>query len=671
MSHILLIRSEPVLPPNLREVFAAPENIIVIRQSPALAKTALERGAFNFAVIYAESGVAVMRKQLQELRSICPEIFTFVLSSDQEPEVETTAYEEGADLYFAEPLPLKSLRRLLAQEFAPVAQPEAAPARQPAEPVVRQPESHGVSTLHTLRDLSHILSYSLDYKAFTRHFILKLRDHISFSRIAIFLESSAKQSLIKSTQSKHLECIASIGLPSDLIDCFQLSRDVGVGREIIQQPRILHKHSAPASAGSVSDASIDKEFSILGCHVAVPISDREGPVGVAVLNGPVTGRAYTDEELELLYVLMEELGLAIHNSRLHSEIAQHGQLIENVLCSMSSGALVCSEQLDVLYANEAAKRYLRSDSMEVDDKIQFAELPAPMASAAHRTVEKGERIEPFQITNSDNGAIYRISIFPFSPREELMLLPQPIMIIIEDYTNIEANQRSAVDHTRSEVITLVAERFAHEIRNSLVPLSTHAQLIDKKIGKPEFQKSLKSSLLKETTRIKRFSEQMLYMAQTTQHGEANVNLPDIIEAAFDRARSHQDDSKCELDIQTEDKELLISGNQEALTYAFEELFINALQAGEPSQTIRITLDANQEGIVRIQIRDGGPGLPDEVIEKAVDPFFTTRNTGIGLGLSVAHKIISEQNGYLRLNKRTFERDWDVEIEIPLLISTSA
>jgi len=45
----------------------------------------------------------------------------------------------------------------------------------------------------------------------------------------------------------------------------------------------------------------------------------------------------------------------------------------------------------------------------------------------------------------------------------------------------------------------------------------------------------------------------------------------------------------------------------------------------------------------------------------------TRHTGVGLGLSVAHKVITEHHGYLRLNRRSQERDWDIEIEIPSLL----
>lgn len=670
MSHILLIRSEPTLPPNLRDVFAAPENRIVIRQSPAAVKSAIERGAFSLAVIYVDCGEAVMRRNLRELRGLSTSLFTVALGTEQNLSEETAAFDEGADLYFAEPLPTESLRRLFTRQQEPVAKTEAAcRTDSPTEPIAQNPRPSSASTLHTLRDLSHILSYSLDYKAFTQHFILKLRDHISFSRVAIFLESSVKQSLIKGTPAHHLECIASIGLPSDLIDCFQLSRDVGMGREIIQHPRILHKNSKTHSPFIDLSATIEKEFSILGCHVAVPISDREGPIGVAVLNGPVTGRAYTDDELELLYVLMEELGLAVHNSRLHSELAQHGQLIENVLCSMSSGALVCGEELDVLYANETAKRFLRGDSKQLNENVEFAELPGPMAGAVHRAVEKGEKVEPFQITGSGGEAIYRISIFPFSPRGELSLPPQPTMIIMEDYTKIEANKRNAVDDTRSETISLIAERFAHEIRNSLVPLSTHAQLIEKKIEQPKFQASLKSALEKETTRIKRFSDQMLYMAQSSRSGSESVDLLDLIKTAFERARTGNSNPGTKLKLENHSETRHVNGNGESLGHALEEIFLNSMQTLSKPGEIAVKLRQNNEGILQIRIKDDGPGIPEDVVEDATKPFYTTRNTGIGLGLSVAEKIFSEHNGYLKLYPRSAEQGCDIEIELPLLLTT--
>ena len=668
MSHFLFIRNEPSIPTSLREVFSAPQNRIIIRQSANEAESALTRGAFDDVIIYADGEASELSRTLREVRALAPQISVVVIAPEYDLSTENAAFQNGADLYFAEPVPKQTLARVLTNQRGGRENPVTPKGRTDQSIERTTTSTNATSTLHVLRDLSHILSFSLDYKAFTQHFILKLRDHISFSRIGIFLESSAKQSVVKKPRSNHLTCVASLGLPADLVDCFQLSREVGIGHELSEHPRILHKSGHSQTSFQQASASIDKEFSVLGCHIAIPITDREDAIGLAVINGPVTGREYTEDELELLYLLMEELGLAIRNSRLHSELAQHGQLIENVMHSMSSGAIVFSEDLDILYINDAAKRFLGVGQNNPNRTIEFAELPSKLAMPVHCAVEKGDLPEPFRISGLALDDVYQVSIFPFTQKGELMLLPRPTMVIIEDYTKIEASQESALADTKNEIISLIAERFAHEIRNSLVPLSTHAQLIDKKIGQPKFQASLKSAMLKETARIKRFSEQMLYLAQTSQTGGTEVGLVDLLNNAFTRARDQIANSSAELKIENSAKDIQIRVNPEALTYAFEELFLNSLQAEPGEQTIQIQIEQNQEGILCILWRDGGPGLSSDAIEQGTEPFFTTRNTGVGLGLSIAHKVISEHHGYLRLNARSDERDWDFEIELPSLLA---
>lgn len=646
----------------------APDTRVILKTSPDEVGTALERGAFDIAILYADSGGESLRCKLKRVRQAQPEILLLVLAPEYNSIDETTAFEEEADFYFAEPFSIRSLDRLINHKRRQSGEAPFSSAGTTSFGRHTKP-AHASSNLHVLRDLSNILSYSLDYKAFTQHFILKLRNHISFSRIGIFLENSTKQALIKKAQPNHLECIASIGLPADLVDCFQLSRSTGIGREISEEPRILQSLGPQHTNSRIyAESSVDKEFAILGCHIAIPISDRERLIGIAVLNGPVTDRDYTDNELELLYVLMEELGLAIRNSRLHHELTQHGQLIENVLHSMSCGALVCGDDLQVLYVNDAAKRFLGAETSHKHRLIDFAELPSCLADAIHKAVEKGESPEPFFIQGPCEDSVFRVSIFPLTQKGGPILLPRPTMIIVEDFTKIEASRESAVTETRNDLIRLVAERFAHEIRNSLVPLSTHAQLIDKKIEQPKFQASLKRALSKEIARIKRFSEQMLYMARPSNSGSAEIEFCRLVESAFDHVRDHTGSSQARLHLENHAGSSEVQGNPEALTFALEEIFLNSIQAAPTEQIIHVTLDDNNEGILSIRIRDGGPGIAEENLKKVTEAFYTTRNTGIGLGLSVAQKIITEHSGFIRIYPRKSDKNCDLEIELPLLLT---
>lgn len=665
MTHLLLISRGNEIPESLRAAMGAPGIKCVARERPEEAETALERDVFDAAVIYVKGDDAASLADRVDTLRRNRSLFVLVVAATFSAETERLAFEAGADLYLAEPLSERTLGRILARRASGAGTASSGMPGSPSSgPQPKTTAPNPLPPLHVLRDFSNVLSFSLDYKAFTQHFILKLREHISFSRIGIFLEAAPQHALGKFRHPNRLECIASLGIPNDLVECFQLSRDNGIGRSVTDNPRILNAGDGEADR----DPGIRKEFAILGCQLAVPINDRERIIGLAVLNGPVTNRAYSEDELQLLYLLMEELGLAIRNSRLHLELASHGQLIESVLGSILNGAIVIDENLDILYVNDAARRFLGVDR-ERERRPDFAELPSKLATAVHHAVEKGEIGEPFFLNGSNGDELFRASILPFTPKGELALLPRPAMILLEDFTKIEANKRAALENSRDELISLIAERFAHEIRNSLVPLSTHAQLIDKRIDDPKFQKSLKSSLLRETSRIKRFSEQMLYLAQHSNVADADIEILDLVRSAFKKAKKQLGVPAAKLDLAEDSPNGLVHGNVEGLAYALEEIFLNALQA-DPGK-VRVEVGRSSEGIFRLRIRDEGDGFEADTIENALDPFFTTRNTGVGLGLSVARKVVAEHDGFLRLNRRSPARDWDVEIELPECLTTAA
>ncbi|MGJ8639163.1 MAG: ATP-binding protein [Opitutaceae bacterium] len=663
MSHILLISHHASIPQKLQEAFTAIDLIVVAKQSATEATSALERNAFDLVILHSDSDTAHLRSELRNLGERAPDLSIIVISERYSIEEEQEAFELGAELYFSEPLPIRSLQRIIKRHTASIsAAPETTPHHTSSQPA--HASKTPSSALQILRDFSNILGFSLDFKAFTQHFVLKLREHISFTRIGIFLEAPAKQSLVKDREHNHLQCIASLGLPNGLIDCFQLSRDVGIGKILHADPRIINLEEInPTGFGGQGNA-MRKEFNILGCQLAVPISDREGTIGVAMLNGPVTGREYQEDELQLLYLLMEELGLAIRNSRLHTEIQRHGALIEKVLSSMSSGAIVISEDLNILYTNRAAKDFFDLDNRKTG-AVEFAELPTSIATPLHRAVENGELTEPFRISNESDERIYQVSIFPFSNNEELALLPQPTMVIIEDFTKVEASKQSALEDTKAALISLIAERFAHEIRNSLVPLTTHMQLMDKKIEQPKFQASLKLALQNETGRIKRFSEQMLYLAQNSNPSSATCDIVTIIRNSFESAKSHANRPRCHLITEAGPESAIIHGDGEALTYAFEELLLNAIQSTDDNPLIYLNLQQDDESILNITLRDSGSGFSTKSLEHGIEPFYTSRSAGVGLGLSVAKKIIETHNGFLILNQRNKNHNWDIKIQFPI------
>ena len=161
---------------------------------------------------------------------------------------------------------------------------------------------------------------------------------------------------------RRLHSACALGLPAALLEHLELSLDAGIGGYVHRQGRILKSGSEEARG----NREIQKEFELLGVQVAIPILDRESLVGVAVFDGRLTGEFFSNEELALIFHLLEGLGLAIKNSWLHDELSSSHQLMADVLNQLGSGCVVVAQNLSVLHANQTARAYFnRPDRAEI------------------------------------------------------------------------------------------------------------------------------------------------------------------------------------------------------------------------------------------------------------------------------------------------------------------
>jgi len=91
---------------------------------------------------------------------------------------------------------------------------------------------------------------------------------------------------------------------------------------------------------------------------------------------------------------------------------------------------------------------------------------------------------------------------------------------------------------------------------------------------------------------------------------------------------------------------VIFADADRIREALINIIINACEAMENGGDIEILEELTNDNIVKIKIKDSGPGIQDDVKEKILNPFFTTKEYGSGLGLSIVHKIMAEHNGFV-------------------------
>jgi len=671
VTRLLLITDESPSALPLQTALASSADFqIHHRSSVAEARGPLAAGAFEAALFLPARIDAEFSNALAAARAVATQLAIVVVApAGTSVEVQARLLAAGADSVLFQPLDVGALaanltrltaRAAVAAGAAGESAPPFAPARLNAKAAALS------SALEVLRDFSQVLGYSLDYRQLTHHFILKLREVVGVSRIAIFLEAPAADALPGAVRGDNsaLPCAAAIGLSADLVECFALTRRSGLGRQLSQNPQILR---APAgSTGPFVDPKLAREFEVLGGQVAIPVNDRERTLGVAVLGGRITGGEFSDEELLLVYHLLEELGLAVKNSWLHHQLVGSHRLFASVLNGLTVGALVLGPTQQLVYANRAIITFLRG---EAASQLDIHDLPAAIAAKLHEASERGVEVEPFfhEMGEGAGTRVFRATIIPL--RQSGSKLPQTVLLLLEDFTKIQAAQRAEIESSNLKLISLIARRFAHEIRNSLVPLTTHAQLFDAEIDQPDFRESLKTALARETQRIQRFTDQMLLLARSEQAPAELVPLDDILRAAFEKSRTYAGGDAA-LDIQSDIPPVMLRCNRASLAHAFQEIFLNGLQSsadGARRVTVALnaapTADGRAELIMRF--RDSGSGFAAEAAPRATEPFFTTRNTGVGLGLTIARRVIEAHQGRLDIQPRLTPGDADLTIRLPL------
>lgn len=667
MKTVCVISTQPELANALRALLPAGE-YRVIPQTEWSDDLARQSGAM-LDVIAVDGDLTNVEpiRLLERIRQRLPACPVYVFAGRRQPEWEEEAYLRGARHVFTKPVRGRLFLEMLTREVAavPVAAMVPAPTGGALEPV-RPPDQAPIRALSVLRDYSAVLSHSLCAEALLKQFLLFIRGMLGVNRAAIFLRMPPTAlSLAQSENESHrLRSVCAIGLPPGLLEHFELTLDGGVGRHLLRHGRILQAQNDEVRR----DPGLGKEFELVGAQVAVPILDRESLVGVAMFDHRLTGEPYTTEELTLLFHLLEQLGLAIRNIWLHDQLAANHDLMADTLGNLSNGCVVVSAAMEVLHANQAARRVFKPLDTSAR-RMEFNDLPQVIGSRVFEALRQGKKIVPFKYRpDGDAGGVYQVSISPFEKRH--LASPHAALVLIEDFTQIERWQRLDMEAASLRLIKLMAERLAHEIGNAVVPLSTYQQLFPQKYRDVEFRASLSDALTDGVRRVSRLVKQMYFLARDGASLRDRVPVRQLVDDAFRQAQTMYVGAAANLHYEEREAITLPACDKNSLSHALAEVMLNALQSdtATPQVWVKAVVAAEADGRdwLVIDVLDNGAGFTSETAERGYDPFFTTRNVGVGLGLTVCRKIVETHQGRLETLPEPKDKKGHVRLALPFL-----
>lgn len=665
MKTILAIASNPTLAAAVRQALGPDRYRVLEHEAVREDELRLAGHAVDACVLDVDLTTVEPIRLIERIRRALPVCPIILYATNSQRAWEEEAWLLGVNHILKKPVRAPLLSSLLDRLCVPV---QAAPLPALPRPEPRPAPDSGripARALETLRKYSTILSHTLNAESMLRESLLLLREILGVNRAAIFLRQpeGATWDVGPPTMTQRLYSACAMGLAHGIMEHFEMTLESGIGARLFRSGRLLRRDSEEAAR----DPQILREFDLLGAQVAIPILDRENLIGLAVFDGRVTGEPVSNEELALIFHLLEPLGQAVRNIWLHDKVTTRHEMMFDILRHLKSGCVVVGPDLTVLHANETARTYF-PDANRAENSFDFNDLPPVIGSKVFDVLKTGRSITDFHF--HPTGAPeqhFLITITPF--RRENAVTPGAALLIVDDCTPTDRIRHLEIETANLRLVQQMAERLAHEIGNAIVPISTHEQLLKERIGDPEFQTSLSKAMQEGIKRVSRLVEQMRFLARDRVGQMESVPVKQLIEEAFREARAYHPSSTVLLHFEASGEPLSISGDRQGLQHAFAEIILNALQANTQSCQVQVRArsetDAAGSRWARIEVQDSGAGFSTEAAGKASEPFFTTRNVGLGLGLAVTDKIIRTHCGKMEIPPPRVGSPGLVRITLPL------
>lgn len=197
---------------------------------------------------------------------------------------------------------------------------------------------------------------------------------------------------------------------------------------------------------------------------------------------------------------------------------------------------------------------------------------------------------------------------------------------------------------------------AHEIRNPLVSIGGFVRRLNKKFQDDEQAQSYFRVIINEVERLEKILNEMTDFSQDPRGDYREWDLNQIVEEALGLIQKELDEWRIVVQKKW-GKIPKVFGDRRQLRHVFHNLFLNSCQAMPQGGrlTIRTTLMKEPDrSWIACEIRDTGGGIPPELLHNIFNPFFTTKDHGSGLGLSIVHKIITRHQGEVDIDNRPNE-----------------
>lgn len=223
------------------------------------------------------------------------------------------------------------------------------------------------------------------------------------------------------------------------------------------------------------------------------------------------------------------------------------------------------------------------------------------------------------------------------------------VLLITDVTKIRSLEQRMRENERLAAIGRMAGGVAHEVRNPLSSIKGLALLLKNKFMAGSKEQDTADLLIQETERMNRTITEMLSFTRPSDLRLGRVDLTALLQRSLQLIKSEADDNRIVTRLEVAGELLAVSGDVDRLQQVMMNVLLNAMQAMEQGGRLTVALANKEDGqSVVLRINDTGAGIAAELLPQVFYPYFTTKQGGTGIGLSISQKIIVDHGGSIEL-----------------------
>ncbi|NOL48757.1 sensor histidine kinase [Pelistega europaea] len=371
---------------------------------------------------------------------------------------------------------------------------------------------------------------------------------------------------------------------------------------------------------------------------------------------------------------LEEARRQVQNNRIKLE--RSNLYLESILASLTTGVMVLDQLFYVQRVNKGAQAILHKSLADfigqpldtLPHLQEFAQV-IRRAFASHAAVGSSRLYWQEQIElrlDEDDGQARDLTLLLRGTHLTSEDNKHHYLLVFDDISDI-------ISANRAVAWGEVARRLAHEIKNPLTPIQLSAERIQMKLSPKldeqdaQFLERLTNTIVNQVFSLKTMVDDFREYARTPPAQFQAVNVNELIMDlallyGWTPEGNHEELLYRQLRLELDDNLPLVEADATQLRQVLNNLLSNArdamegmeLTGDEPGVTIQTQCTHIEGGLtddncaVRITIRDRGPGFPSNILQKAFEPYVTTKPHGTGLGLAIVRKIVEEHHGKIEI-----------------------